>query len=304
MRLWCGGERRQLHHGKTMFMDMLVQQTHPRSWDPNREHKYTDTRMDETVRATARLLATLTALALCRRAASASRRCPCRSCSHRRLARTTSSTASVRHARQETGLLWLTHPRRADTPGHVNFSDEQTAAIRLADGAVIVVDAVEGVVMQTERSIKHAVDNKLPLVLLINKVRVCIGSSVCSPCPLPAQLDRLILELKIPPTDAYHKLAHTIEEVNGILLKCGHDTMLSPEKGNVLFASNIGGWVFSLQSFAKMYADYHQNFPAEELAKRLWGDVFFNPATRKFHRKQEKGDKSVPAASRALWGRY
>ena len=60
-----------------------------------------------------------------------------------------------------------------------------TAAFRISDGAVLVVDAVEGVMLQTERAIKHALNEKLALTVVINKV------------------DRLMLELKLPPADAY-----------------------------------------------------------------------------------------------------
>ena len=42
----CG----HLHHGKTLLMDMLVQETHVKHWDPSIEHKYTDTRRDEKER--------------------------------------------------------------------------------------------------------------------------------------------------------------------------------------------------------------------------------------------------------------
>ena len=44
-----------------------------------------------------------------------------------------------------------------DTPGHVNFSDEVSAAARVSDGVVVFVDAAEGVMLNTERIIKHAV---------------------------------------------------------------------------------------------------------------------------------------------------
>ena len=58
-----------------------------------------------------------------------------------------------------------------DTPGHVNFSDEVTASYRLSDGVLLVVDAVEGVMCNTERLIKHAAANGLPICVFINKVR-------------------------------------------------------------------------------------------------------------------------------------
>jgi U5 small nuclear ribonucleoprotein component len=86
-----------------------------------------------------------------------------------------------------------------DTPGHVNFSDEVAAAVRLCDGVVVFVDAAEGLCLGTEKVLRLAVREGLTVSLCINKI------------------DRLILELKLPPSDAYHKLKHIVDEVNGIL---------------------------------------------------------------------------------------
>ncbi|KAL2216394.1 U5 small nuclear ribonucleoprotein component [Thermoascus aurantiacus ATCC 26904] len=158
-----------------------------------------------------------------------------------------------------------------DTPGHVNFVDEVAASLRLADGVVLVVDVVEGVQANTEQIIKHAVLEDLPLTLVVNK------------------MDRLILELKLPPNDAYFKLKHVVEEVNTVIEKTlpgqGEKRRLSPEKGNVAFACTSMGWCFTLQSFAKMYAETYPKLDSAEFAVRLWGDIFFNPKSRKFTRK-------------------
>jgi len=158
-----------------------------------------------------------------------------------------------------------------DTPGHVNFADEVAASLRLADGIVLVVDVVEGVQVGTEHIIKHAVLEDMPITLVINK------------------MDRLILELKLPPADAYFKLKHVVEEVNTVIENTlpgqGEKRRLSPEKGNVLFACSTMEWCFTLQSFAKMYADSFNGVNATEFAQRLWGDIFFSPVTRKFTRK-------------------
>jgi len=165
-----------------------------------------------------------------------------------------------------------------DTPGHVNFVDEIAASFRLVDGVVLVVDVVEGVQINTEQIIKYAVLEDLPLTLIVNK------------------MDRLILELKLPPTDAYFKLKHVIEEVNTVIENTlpgqGEKRRLSPEKGNVAFACSNMGWIFTLQSFAKMYSDSYPEVDTKAFAVRLWGDIFFNPKRRSFTRKGvEEGSK-------------
>jgi 116 kDa U5 small nuclear ribonucleoprotein component len=86
-----------------------------------------------------------------------------------------------------------------DTPGHPNFSDEVTTGIRLADGMLLVIDCIEGVTFQTERMIKEALRANLDLVVVINK------------------LDRFVIELRMPMNDAYHKIKHTLDEVNSII---------------------------------------------------------------------------------------
>lgn len=97
--------------------------------------------------------------------------------------------------------------------------------------------------MQTERLIKHAIQEKLSICVVINK------------------MDRLILELKLPPVDAYYKLRHTIEEINELIQFCDPNSTyrISPELGNVCFASSMMGWSFTLNSFAKIYEDSFGN---------------------------------------------
>ncbi|XP_020611466.1 116 kDa U5 small nuclear ribonucleoprotein component-like [Orbicella faveolata] len=159
-----------------------------------------------------------------------------------------------------------------DTPGHVNFSDEVTAALRLCDGVMIFIDASEGVMLNTERLLKHAVQERLAVTICINKI------------------DRLILELKLPPTDAYYKLKHIVDEVNGLLSVYSDgadDYVMSPYLGNVCFASSEYRFCFTLYSFASLYVDSFGELciDPKDFAKRLWGDMYFNSKSRKFSKK-------------------
>lgn len=57
------------------------------------------------------------------------------------------------------------------------------------------------------------------------------------------------------------------------------DYMVSPVMGNVCFASSLYGFGFTLKSFAKLYADTYENVNYVDFAKRLWGDIYFQPKT-------------------------
>ncbi|KAJ2836209.1 Cytoplasmic GTPase/eEF2-like protein (ribosomal biogenesis), partial [Coemansia erecta] len=86
-----------------------------------------------------------------------------------------------------------------DSPGHVDFASEVASAARLSDGALVLVDAVEGVCTQTVSVLRQAwVENVHP-VLFLNKI------------------DRLIVEWQMTPSEAYVHMQQLIEQVNAVL---------------------------------------------------------------------------------------
>ncbi|KAJ6557298.1 hypothetical protein DFH09DRAFT_1163674 [Mycena vulgaris] len=192
-----------------------------------------------------------------------------------------------------------------DTPGHVDFSSEVSTASRLCDGALVLVDAVEGVCTQTIAVLRQAWLDRLRPVLVINK------------------FDRLITELQLAPVEAYHHLARLIEQVNAVMGKFfagdrmeddlrwreererrlaekkemhadetdaavdeefqekdDEDIYFAPERGNVVFASAIDGWGFRIGKFAQLFAT-KLGMKEANLRRVLWGDFYIDPKTKK-----------------------
>ncbi|KAM0865545.1 hypothetical protein ACQ4PT_043191 [Festuca glaucescens] len=157
-----------------------------------------------------------------------------------------------------------------DSPGHVDFSSEVTAALRITDGALVVVDCIEGVCVQTETVLRQALGERIRPVLTVNK------------------MDRCFLELQVEGEEAYQTFSRVIENANVIMAtyedaKLG-DVQVYPEKGTVAFSAGLHGWAFTLTSFAKMYAS---KFGVDEskMMERLWGENFFDPTTKKWTNK-------------------
>ncbi|KAF7365389.1 hypothetical protein MVEN_00411300 [Mycena venus] len=194
-----------------------------------------------------------------------------------------------------------------DTPGHVDFSSEVSTASRLCDGALVLIDVVEGVCTQTIAVLRQAWVDRLRPILVINK------------------FDRLITELQLSPVEAYYHLARLIEQVNAVMGKFfagdrmeddlrwreererrlaekkemqadeadasatadeefqekdDEDIYFAPERGNVIFASAIDGWGFRIGKFAQLFAA-KLGVKEANLRRVLWGDFYIDPKTKK-----------------------
>ncbi|KAI9894326.1 MAG: Cytoplasmic GTPase/eEF2-like protein (ribosomal biogenesis) [Vezdaea aestivalis] len=196
-----------------------------------------------------------------------------------------------------------------DSPGHIDFSSEVSTASRLCDGAVVLVDAVEGVCSQTITVLRHTWTEHLKPLLVINK------------------LDRLVTELKMSTSEAYSHLSKLLEQINAVMgsffqgermeedlkwrermeeriseknreknnrqaadptaikteefeEKDDEDIYFAPEKNNVVFSSAIDGWAFTVKQFAALY-EKKLGINKAIMEKVLWGDFYLDPKTRK-----------------------
>ncbi|KAJ3914462.1 translation elongation factor 2 [Lentinula edodes] len=180
-----------------------------------------------------------------------------------------------------------------DTPGHVDFQSEVSTASRLCDGALILVDVVEGVQTQTTSLLRQAYQDQLTPILVLNKI------------------DRMIMELKLTPEEAYERLARVVEDVNVVMgglwggermKKADNDTdtgvdasggvttkddeeddsgiYFDPAQGNVIFASAIDSWGFRPSHFARIFA---RKLFAEQinLKKVMWGEWYFDTKSKR-----------------------
>uniref|UniRef100_A0A673K631 Elongation factor 2 n=1 Tax=Sinocyclocheilus rhinocerous TaxID=307959 RepID=A0A673K631_9TELE len=186
-----------------------------------------------------------------------------------------------------------------DSPGHVDFSSEVTAALRVTDGALVVVDCVSGVCVQTETVLRQAIAERIKPVLMMNK------------------MDRALLELQLEPDELCQTFQRIVENVNVIISTYGEgehgpmgNIMVDPVVGTVGFGSGLHGWAFTLKQFAEMYvakfaakgdkkkaelSPVERAKKVEEMMKKLWGDKYFDPSCGKFSKSATNADgKKLP----------
>lgn len=125
-----------------------------------------------------------------------------------------------------------------DTPGHVDFGGDVTRAMRAVDGTIVLVDAVESIMPQTETVFRQALREYVKPVLFINKT------------------DRLIRELKLPPEEMLKKFEDVIRDVNILIQKYAppefkEKWLVNVQDGSVGIGSAYKRWAISIPYMKK-----------------------------------------------------
>ena len=182
-----------------------------------------------------------------------------------------------------------------DTPGHVDFTGKVTRALRVIDGAVVVVDAVEEIMAQTEIVTKQALEERVRPVLFINKV------------------DKLIVELQLNEEQIQKKLDQIISRFNDLIEtyaepKFRNQWKISGSLGNVAFGSALHGWGFTMNmakqhgvkfsDIAKAYADKQEmklksTLPVYEAIFEMAINVIPNPQQAQAYRTEKIWDGQI-----------
>jgi len=146
-----------------------------------------------------------------------------------------------------------------DTPGHVDFGGEVTRAMRAVDGAIVLIDAVEGIMPQTETVLKQALRERVKPVLFINKV------------------DRLIKEVKLTPIQMQDRFIKIINDVNRLISHIAPEEFkqkwqVSVQDGSVSFGSAFHKWAVSFPYMKKHSISFKEiidSYSADEKYKEL-----------------------------------
>jgi elongation factor 2 len=147
-----------------------------------------------------------------------------------------------------------------DTPGHVDFGGDVTRAMRAVDGAIVVIDAVEGVMPQTETVLRQALRENVKPVLFVNKV------------------DRLIKELELSAEEMQNRLIKVINDVNKLIKSMRPEKYkewkLDVSDGSVAFGSALYKWAVSVPAMKetgvgfKEVTELIKSGKTDELSKR------------------------------------
>ncbi|SDM02794.1 elongation factor 2 [Halogranum gelatinilyticum] len=178
-----------------------------------------------------------------------------------------------------------------DTPGHVDFGGDVTRAMRAVDGALVVVDAVEGAMPQTETVLRQALREGVKPALFINKV------------------DRLINELQEGPQEMQERLFDVISDVNelirGMTEEKDYDWTVSVEDGTVAFGSALYKWGVSMPSMQETgisfgdIIDMESNDQRQELHEATpLSDVVLDMVAEHFPNPLEAQPRRIPAVWR------
>jgi elongation factor 2 len=148
-----------------------------------------------------------------------------------------------------------------DTPGHVDFSGRVIRSLRAIDGAVVVCDAVEGIMTQTETVTRMALEERVKPVLFINKV------------------DRLIKELRLTPEKMQQQLADVVSNFNQLIETYGEPEYkekwkVSIQDSSVTFGSAKDRWAINVDLMKekgltfKDVIDAYQNEKVSDLVEK------------------------------------
>jgi len=202
-----------------------------------------------------------------------------------------------------------------DSPGHVDFSFEVSSALRLSDGALVLVDAMESVRQQTVTVIRQAWEERVKMCLVINKLDRLPFRFISNPSAAYDHLKTILQEVNTEISSLITMEINTMIEKNPsiatkrekLIEKMEEQYYFAPEKGNVVFASALDCWAFSIDTYSE-FISQKLKLDKKLVKKHLWGDYYYSGAKKSFFPLEPNDDSRntafVKFALEPLWKEY